>query len=184
MAQGRKTYPEEYKARLIEMCRAGRSAESLSRDFEPTAQTIRNWMKQADLDEGRRSDGLTSAERAELRSLRRENRRLQDELEIMGRAATLVRPEKGRRESQAAFDFVTANQEQYAVTQLCRVLGVSTSGYYEARKRPVSRRSQVDESLTKSIESFHHRSRGNYGVPRIWEDLLEVGICVGSGWLA
>lgn len=88
MARGRKTYPAEYRERLIEMYRAGRSAESLSRDFEPTAQTIRNWVKQADLDEGRRSDGLTTVERDELRRLRRENLRLQEELEIMGKAAT------------------------------------------------------------------------------------------------
>ncbi len=70
------------------MARAGRSAESLARDFEPTAQTIRNWVKQADLDEGRRADGLTTVEREELRKLRRENRRLQEELEILGKAVT------------------------------------------------------------------------------------------------
>lgn len=88
MSKGRKTYPEEYRTRLVEMCRAGRSAESLSRDFEPSAQTIRNWLKQADLDEGRRSDGLTTVEREELRRLRRENQRLQEELEILGKAVT------------------------------------------------------------------------------------------------
>ena len=53
MARGRKTYPEEYKARLVEMVRVGREAESLARYFEPSAQTIRNWVKQADIDEGR-----------------------------------------------------------------------------------------------------------------------------------
>lgn len=88
MARGRKTYPEEYKARLVEMVRAGREAESLARDFEPSAQTIRNWVKQADIDEGRRSDGLTTVEREELRELRRETRRQQEELEILGKAVT------------------------------------------------------------------------------------------------
>ena len=88
MARGRKTYPEEFKARLVELARAGRSAESLARDFEPTAQTIRNWVKQADIDEGRRSDGLTTVEREELQQLRRDNRRLQEELEILGKAVT------------------------------------------------------------------------------------------------
>jgi transposase len=76
MAKGRNTYAPEYRQRLVEMARAGRSAESLARDFEPTAQTIRNWVAQADRDEGRRADGLTTAEREELRRLRRENRRL------------------------------------------------------------------------------------------------------------
>ena len=86
MAKGRKTYPLEYRQRLIELFRAGRSAESLARDFEPTAQTIRNWVEQADRDDGRRSDGLTTVEREELRQLRRDNRRLTEELEIMGKA--------------------------------------------------------------------------------------------------
>lgn len=87
MAKGRKTYRLEYRQRLVEMCRAGRSAESLARDFDPTAQTIRNWVAHADRDEGRRADGLTTAEREELRRLRRENQRLAKELEILGKAA-------------------------------------------------------------------------------------------------
>ncbi len=80
-------YPPEFKRELIELVRSGRSPESLSRDFEPTAQTIRNWVKQADLDEGRREDGLTTVEREELRRLRRENRELRMEREILKKAA-------------------------------------------------------------------------------------------------
>ena len=88
MARGRKTYPAEYKARLVEMARARREAESLARDFEPSAQTDRNWVKQADIDEGQRSNGLTSVQRGELRELRRENLRQLEELEILGKAIT------------------------------------------------------------------------------------------------
>ena len=86
MAKGRKTYPLEFRQRLLEMYRAGRSAESLARDFEPMAQTIRNWAAQADRDEEGWSDGLTTAERTELRELRRHNRRLEEELAILGKA--------------------------------------------------------------------------------------------------
>lgn len=80
-------YPPEFKRELVELVRSGRSPESLSREFEPTAQTIRNWVKQADLDEGRREDGLTTVEREELRKLRRENRQLRLEREILKKAA-------------------------------------------------------------------------------------------------
>ena len=45
-------YPPEYKERIVELVRAGRSPGSLAREFEPSQQTIRNWVKQADLDEG------------------------------------------------------------------------------------------------------------------------------------
>ena len=54
--------------------RAGRSPTELANEFEPTAQTIRKWVAQAERDEGRRSDGLTTPEREELNRLRRENR--------------------------------------------------------------------------------------------------------------
>ena len=72
---------------MVELVRAGRGPEELAREFEPSARTIRNWVNQADLDEGRRQNGLTSEERAELRRLRRENRQLRLEREILSKAA-------------------------------------------------------------------------------------------------
>jgi len=80
-------FSEEFKRQMVAMVRAGRSAEDLARDFEPTAQTIRMWVKQADLDDGVRQDGLSSDEREELGRLRRENKRLQEEKEILKKAA-------------------------------------------------------------------------------------------------
>lgn len=76
-------YPEEFRRRMIELVRAGRSPQQLAKQFEPSAQAIRNWVKQADLDEGRRDDGLTTTERDELLRLRRENKRLKEEREIL-----------------------------------------------------------------------------------------------------
>jgi len=72
---------------MIELVRAGRSPESLAEEFEPAAQSIRNWVTQADRDEGRRADGLTSDEREELARLRRENRTLRLERDILSKAA-------------------------------------------------------------------------------------------------
>jgi len=72
---------------MVELVRAGRTPEELAREFEPSAQAIRNWIRQADRDEGRRDDGMTSAEREELRRLRRENRQLKMEREILAKAA-------------------------------------------------------------------------------------------------
>src|ERR1700730_7287192 len=66
---------------------AGRTPEELAKEFEPSAQAIRNWIAQADRDEGRREDGLTTAEREELGRLRRENRQLKLEREILSKAA-------------------------------------------------------------------------------------------------
>jgi transposase len=83
----RRQYPPEFKQQLLELVRIGRTPEELSREFEPTAQTIRNWMAQAERDGGTRLDGVTSAEREELTRLRRENRRLKQERDILSKAA-------------------------------------------------------------------------------------------------
>ena len=80
-------YPAEFRERRVELVRSGRSPEELSKEFEPSAQTIRNWVAQADRDAGKRSDGLTTAEREELRRLRRENKKLKVEKEILKKAA-------------------------------------------------------------------------------------------------
>jgi transposase len=80
-------YPPEFRRRLIELARAGQSPEELARKFEPTAQSIRNWVRQADLDEGERTDGLTTEERVELVRLRREVHTLREEREILKKAA-------------------------------------------------------------------------------------------------
>ena len=80
-------YPLEYRRRIIELAHAGRKIEELAREFEPSANAIRKWVKQAALDEGLRSDGLTTSEREELNRLRRENRILREEREILSKAA-------------------------------------------------------------------------------------------------
>src|SRR5262249_14760639 len=88
-SKGRKRAPSppEFRRQMVDLVRAGRTPEELEREFEPTAQTIRNWVAQAERDEGRRADGLTSAERQELQRLRRENRQLKVERDILSRAA-------------------------------------------------------------------------------------------------
>jgi transposase len=95
MSKTRAPYPPEFRQQMVELVRFGRSPEELAREFEPSAQTIRNWVDQADRDEGRRSDGPTSPEREELRRLRRENRRLRQEREILAKAAAWFARETG-----------------------------------------------------------------------------------------
>ena len=72
-------YAPEFRRQMVELVRAGRTPEDLSREFEPTAQAIWNRVRQADRDEGRSQTGLSSAEREELSRLRRENRQLRQE---------------------------------------------------------------------------------------------------------
>lgn len=80
------SYPPEFRHQIIELVRAGRSVDELAREFEPSPQTIRNWVKQEELDSGRRRNGLTTQERDELGKLRRENKQLRLEREIVSKA--------------------------------------------------------------------------------------------------
>ena len=88
MARTNATYAPEYRRQFGEpalrwsWCAAGRTPGELAREFECSTSAIRNWVHQADRDVGRREDGLTTAEREELRRLRRENRQLREEREI------------------------------------------------------------------------------------------------------
>ena len=92
MPRTRRAYPPEFRQQIVELHRAGRRPGELAREFEPNEQTTRNWIAQADLDEGRRRDGLTTVERAELRKLRKENRQLRVEREILAKAAASLPP--------------------------------------------------------------------------------------------
>ena len=94
MPKTRKPSPEEFRREMVRLVRAGRTPGELSREFEPSDQTIRNWVNQADVDDGRR-DGLTTAERKELRHLRRECRILRQEKEILAKAAAWFAEETG-----------------------------------------------------------------------------------------
>lgn len=87
MPRSRKPYPLEFRQQLVDLVHAGRTPEELSREFEPTAQSISNWVAQAERDRGRRKDGPTTAEREELAKLRGENRQLKLEREILSKAA-------------------------------------------------------------------------------------------------
>lgn len=88
-------YSPEFRRQMIELIRAGRTPESLAKEFEPTSETIRSWVKQAERDEGLRPDGLSTLEREELTRLKRENRQLKLEREILSKAAAWFARETG-----------------------------------------------------------------------------------------
>jgi transposase len=83
----RPTYPPEFRHKILELVRAGRSVNAVAREFEVSRQTVMNWLKQDDLDAGRRTDGLTTEERVEMTKLRRQVRELQMERDILKKAA-------------------------------------------------------------------------------------------------
>ncbi len=95
MPNSRPPYPPEFRQQMVDLVRAGRTPEELSREFEPTAQSIWNWVRQAERDQGVRVDGLKTDEKEELRRLRRENKILREEKEILRKAAAWFAEETG-----------------------------------------------------------------------------------------
>jgi transposase len=86
-SQSRRRYESEFRRQMVELVQAGCSPEEPAREFEPTAQSIRHRVVRAARDAGRGDGGLTTAEREELGRLRRENRQLRLEREILSKAA-------------------------------------------------------------------------------------------------
>jgi transposase len=91
----RRSFTPEFKAEIVDLCQRGdRSAGQVAKDFDLTETAVREWVKQAERDSGAREDGgLTTAERQELAQLRRENRRLREDVEILKRATAFFAKE-------------------------------------------------------------------------------------------
>ena len=98
MPKSRPSYSPEFRRQMVDLVRAGRSPEDLSREFEPTAQSIGAWVAAADKQEGRRDEavpGLAASEPDELARLRRENKQLRLERDILSKAAAWFARESG-----------------------------------------------------------------------------------------
>ncbi len=94
MGRTQPAYPREFREEAVRLVReSGKSIGQVAKDLVVADQSLRNWVKQADLDMGRRTDGLTTEEREELRRLRREKRILREEREILKKAAAFFAKE-------------------------------------------------------------------------------------------
>ena len=79
----------------------------------------------------------------------------------------------------SAYRLIEAEKARHSVPLLCRLLGVSRSGYYAWRSRPPSERARFDAVLSEKIEMIHRNSRATYGAPRIHAELRAIGIRCG-----
>jgi putative transposase len=171
-------YPPEFRADAVRLVRSSdRSIPQIADELGISGQTLRNWVKEADVDRGA-SEGLTSDEKEELRRLRRDVKRLRMEREILKKRRLLR--QRGR-DPVATFRFIEAEKATFPVKVMGEVLGVSKSGFYAWRQRPRSRRAQADEILLEKIRCIHKESRETYGAPRVHVELKEGhGISCGE----
>ncbi len=170
-------YPPEFRRKVLDLLKAGRTVPDLARDLQISDQTIYNWRRQDLVDSGQ-LPGITSGDHAELVAARRRIAELETELAVHRRATELLKeamPPKGR---YAVIQVMAA--EGLPVEVCCRVLDVSVSGYYAWRHRPLSARALRHAWLTEQIRAVHLASRGTYGSRRVHAELrLGRGIIVG-----
>lgn len=171
MPKARPAYPGDFRRQMVDLVRAGRDPTDLARAFEPSGQTIRNWVAEVDRSEGRREEklpsavpGLTTAERDDLMRLRRANRQLKLERDILARDGLVCAGDRGP--AVGVFRFMSANQADFPIAAMARTLGVSKAGYYAWAGRQPSARRLADAALLKRIRTVHLGSHETYGAPR------------------
>lgn len=123
-------------------------------------------------------NGRLPSEDEELRRLRRENARLQQENAFLKIGGGVLREGVAVSDKYAA---VEAHRDRFPVRLMCDALGVSASGYHQARRRaagPPAPRAAADERLRVHVRAAHRKGRGCYGAPRVHRELRDAGVRV------
>ena len=118
MPTTRNPYPTEFREHIVARARSGRSVEGLAREFGPFAATIHLWLSQTKVDIGENDDGVTSAEREELKRLRRENRVLRQERNILSKSAAWFARNEHMSCRGIEFKLIFANASEIVVCRL------------------------------------------------------------------
>ena len=134
MSKSHPLYAPEYRRQMVELVHAGRTPGELAREYECSAQAIRNWVRQADRDEGRREDGPDQFGARGAGAASSAGSPVARRTRHLGKSYGLVRS-GDRLGTGEVYELVSGNQARHGVATMCRVLGVSPSGYYAWRGR-------------------------------------------------
>jgi putative transposase len=171
-----RAFTKEFKAETVRLVRdSGKSVGAVARELNLTETALRDWVRQAEVDAGRGTSGaLTTEEREELGRLRRENRTLRMERDILKKSDGLLREGESVR-----FAFIATEKAAFPIRLLCRTLQVSRAGYYAWHGRSPAPRARADARLALEIAAIHAESRRCYGSPRIHAELAARGCRTG-----
>ncbi|WAT16074.1 IS3 family transposase [Xanthomonas fragariae] len=153
--------------------------ESIAGKIGCSSQTLCNWVRQAERDAGKRQ-GLTTDERAQLKTLLRENRELRQANEILRKASAYFCPGGARPPLQALTGFVAEHRDVHGVEPICKVLQVAPSTYYRHAQREADanlrpNRWWKDQALRPQIRRVWEQNRQVYGVRKVWRQLKREG---------
>ncbi len=174
-----KSYPPEFKARVLALLKAGRSIQQVALELELSEATIYTWRKQDEIDSGARP-GLSSPQAAELAAARRRIRELEEEVLILNKAAERWKPVVPPKDRFALIGELAS--QGVSIERASRLLEVSAAGYFAWRGRPPSERAIRHAWLTDVIRQVHADSFQTYGARRVYAELtLGRGLVVGRG---
>uniref|UniRef100_UPI003F68728C IS3 family transposase n=1 Tax=Streptomyces polyasparticus TaxID=2767826 RepID=UPI003F68728C len=175
-------FPDGLRERAIREVRTtGRPGAHVAKDLGIHKEALRQWVRQAEADHGERDDRLTTAERDELKQLRKENAELKRANEILKAASVFFCPGDRPSPDEAEQVIDHLRERGLGVDPVCRELNLSPSTYFARKRRPKSARRLRDEQLMPMIEQVHAESGGTYGARRItralWRKGVEVARC-------
>ncbi|UKR53326.1 IS3 family transposase [Xanthomonas fragariae] len=153
--------------------------ESIAGKIGCSAQTLCNWVRQAERDAGKRQ-GLTTDERTRMKALEREVRELRQANEILRKASAYFGPGGARPPLQALTKFVAEHRDVHGVEPICQVLQVAPSTYYRHAQREADanlrpNRWWKDQALRPQIRRVWEENRQVYGVRKVWRQLKREG---------
>ncbi|MHB8329218.1 MAG: IS3 family transposase [Acidimicrobiales bacterium] len=185
-------YPPEIRQRAVRMVLEPRKEDPadhglisrVARQLDVGTESLRSWVKQADIDGGARP-GATTAEQGELDELRRELKELRRANEILRAAAAFFGAAELDRRLDEVVAFIAAHLDLAGVEPICDVLQFARSTYYAAKTRLPSPRSLEDERLKPEVARVHASAyKGVFGAEKVWWQLEREGFDVGRDRVA
>ncbi|MCL7488872.1 MAG: IS3 family transposase [Desulfobulbaceae bacterium] len=176
MKRKRKKYTQEFKEEAVKLItEQGYKITEAARNLGVDGNMLGRWKREI---EGGGDDvsGLQggTAMQAELNRLRKENKRLKMEREILKKGSGLL-----RERNELKYQFVDAEKKSYPIALICAVIRISRSGYYAWRKRDKSLRQRENDRLIPIVKAAHKKSKETYGTRRIAEEIKAHGINCG-----
>ena len=173
----RRRFTAEYKAEAVKRLEeSGKGLQQVADELGVHANQLRGWRNEHLATGSAEALARQKAEAAELARLRREVKRLEQENEILKRAAAFFAQGGGRL---MRYRFVAAERATFPVRTLCRVVGVAASGFYAWLRRGPGRRREDDRRMGERIGAIFEASRRTYGSPRVHAELRAEGVRVG-----
>ncbi len=162
-------YDPALQKRILKLVESGRSPRSLAKEFQPTEQTIYNWI--------RRSEMSTAEALATklLKEAQQELKLLEEEREILAKAAAWFASPSSRKDLSKYFEFIQEHLAEHSLQAFIRALPVSRSGYYAWLNHKPSAREQENLELREHIRRIQTKSKGKIGANRIQQELQKIG---------